>query len=448
MASGKVQMAWTTNFDRCVEDAWNRLTSKSGELYVGALNDPKPGTDAYAGQRWPIYLKLHGDFHSSRLKNTARELQQQDDRLREVLVDAGRFRGLVIVGYSGRDDSIMAAFRESLNSRTPFPAGVFWFVRSDSTLSQNARAFLEEAREKGLQAMEVHVETFDELMTSLLGMFDNLPNAYTEVLDQYAPVISDAPVPAAGVGWPVLRFNALPILAHPTVARRLVCGIGGAKEVKNAIRDSGRTDVFARRRREGVIGFGSDRAFRDVFGKFGIDELDLYAIESRRLRYESPERGLLIEALATALGTARPLDVVRRRGEYLLPIQPSHEADPIFKRLREVIGRLTGTIAGLGLTWREAIHIRIEGLNDKVWLVFEPLVFVDGLNRENRTDCQAFINNRVATRYNREASGIIDGWASVLTGGQENCSLSIGVTDGVDAAFNLGGITTFSRALK
>jgi hypothetical protein len=271
---------------------------------------------------------------------------------------------------------------------------------------------------------------------------------YTEVLDQYAPVITDAPVPAIGVGWPVLRFNALPVLAHPTVARRLTCDIGGAKEVKNAILESGRTDVMARRRHEGVIGFGSDGAFRDVFDKFGIKELDLYAIESRRLRYDSPERGLLTEALARVLAAARPLDVVRRRGEYLLPIQSSREADPIFERLREVIGRLTGTIGGLGLTWREAVHIRIEGLNDKVWLVFEPLVFVDGLNRENRNECQAFINSRVATRYNRQASGLIEGWAGVLTGSQETCSLSIGVTDGVDAAFTVGGITTFSRALK
>jgi hypothetical protein len=88
MAAHKVQIVWSSNFDRCLEDAWSRLTGSSGDLYVGTLHAPAPGRDAYAGQRWPIYNKLHGDFQSSRLKNTSRELQKQDESLREMLADS------------------------------------------------------------------------------------------------------------------------------------------------------------------------------------------------------------------------------------------------------------------------------------------------------------------------------------------------------------------------
>ena len=47
--------------------------------------------------RWPVYGKLHGDYHSDALKNTDAELRQQDAEMRRSLVDSCRRQGIVRV---------------------------------------------------------------------------------------------------------------------------------------------------------------------------------------------------------------------------------------------------------------------------------------------------------------------------------------------------------------
>lgn len=112
--------------------------------------------------RWPIEVKLHGDFRSRRLKNTNDELRQQDARLRQLLVETcGRF-GLVVAGYSGRDGSIMGALEEAAGQSGAFPAGLFWFHREGDTPLPRVRALLAHAAANGVEAALVRIENFDE----------------------------------------------------------------------------------------------------------------------------------------------------------------------------------------------------------------------------------------------------------------------------------------------
>ena len=76
-------------------------------------------------------MKLHGDFRSRRLKNTSDELLTQDVKLRQSLVEAAKRFGLVVAGYSGRDDSIMDTLREAVRQAGSFPAGLFWLHRGE-----------------------------------------------------------------------------------------------------------------------------------------------------------------------------------------------------------------------------------------------------------------------------------------------------------------------------
>jgi hypothetical protein len=85
--------------------------------------------------------------------------------------------------------------------------------------------------------------------------------------------------------------------------------------------------------------------------------LNLHAIEGRRLRYDSAERGLLREALSRALSRESRLQQTRRRNADLLaPIDP---ADSEWGPLKPIVGQLSGTVPGhAGLVWREGIGAR------------------------------------------------------------------------------------------
>lgn len=60
-------------------------------------------------------------------------------------------------------------------------------------------------------------------------------------------------------------------------------------------------DLIVARRQQGVLAFGSDADLRAAFGPHSITAFDLHTIETKRLRYDSAERGLLREALTHSL---------------------------------------------------------------------------------------------------------------------------------------------------
>ena len=101
------------------------ILGSTGHLVTGDLGEPEKFRRALEENRWPIYGKLHGDYHSEALKNTNGELRKQDTKMRRNLIDSCRRHGLAAVGYSGRDASVMEAFGEALDDGRGFAGGLF-----------------------------------------------------------------------------------------------------------------------------------------------------------------------------------------------------------------------------------------------------------------------------------------------------------------------------------
>jgi NAD-dependent SIR2 family protein deacetylase len=131
MRARRSRLVWTTNFDPLLADSCAKIFGTTGALTSVALDAPDLARQVIAEGRWPVEIKLHGDFRSRRLKNTNDELRHQDARLRQLLVQAcGQF-GLVVAGYSGRDNSIMDTLDDAANQRSAFPGGLFWLHRGE-----------------------------------------------------------------------------------------------------------------------------------------------------------------------------------------------------------------------------------------------------------------------------------------------------------------------------
>ena len=76
---------------------------------------------------------------------------------------------------------------------------------------------------------------------------------------------------------------------------------------------------------------------------YGITDFDLHTIETKRLRYESGERGLLREAMTRALSRNRGLSAIRRASTDLLaPFDPENTA---WAELRGQVGMLPEPLA-------------------------------------------------------------------------------------------------------
>ena len=441
-----IRIVWTTNFDRLLDDACAKVFETTGSLTTVDLDSPHKAKQAIDDEQWPIEIKLHGDFLSRRLKNTRNELRKQDANLRNMLVDSCKRFGLVVVGYSGRDDSVMDALDEAAKLSGAFPHGLFWLHRGETRPTPRVSEVLTQAQQNGVEAAIVEIENFDEILRDLVRLVKDID---TKELDEFAKERqwrSAAPRLTGQPGWPVVRLNALRVTQIPTVSRRVVCEIGGIADVREAIKQAG-TNVIATRTNSGVLAFGTDSEVLASFDTFGITEFDLHTLETKWQRFDSIERGLLRESLTAAIVRQGRLEIVghRRGTDLLAPANP--EADT-WQRLIQLVGAIAGKVENCQeLHWREGINIRLDWADDNLWLLIEPRIVFDGMTQENKIAAAAFVRARTVKRYNRKFNDILDFWTHHLTG-QQGEIRALGITDGIDASFRLSLPTAFSRRAK
>src|SRR5947209_4600951 len=177
---------WTTTFDLVMEEAAVKVSGKAGWLTVSDLDAPGRARTGLSDPARPLLVKMHGDFRSERLNNTKSELRDADNALRRVLTEAMRTRGLVVVGYSGRDDSVMESLTRSLESEQAFSAGLYWVSRSGSPLLPRVIDLLNDAARRGIAARVVECGGFEELMESVRLLLEP-DDKLAALFDQFQP---------------------------------------------------------------------------------------------------------------------------------------------------------------------------------------------------------------------------------------------------------------------
>jgi hypothetical protein len=446
MAADRARVIWSTNFDPCVETSATQAFGSAGSLTVASLDNPVLAEQALKEERWPLQVKLHGDFRSRRLKNTDDELRSQDARLRDTLAEASRRYGLIVVGYSGRDDSVMQAL-EAAAVDGGYPAGLFWIHRGETPPLPRVQALIATAASAGIDAAIVEAETFDELLGDVLRQTPDMPEDLLKAAEGAAPRLGHAPIPNPGNAWPVIRTNALPVVEFPSTCRLVESTIGGIRDVRAAVKtaDAG-GEVLVTRTRAGVLAFGEDAALRRALAAHPVTRTDLHPIEASRLRWESGEHGLLAEALAHALARDRPLLVRRRRHQWVLVTDPKqqHHEDlaPVRAVSRSLVGRLP---TGAG-HWAEAVALRLDWRLDRLWLLIEPIIWLSRSDGPRPVKDMDFVRERRAKRYNQQSDELLAAWIGVLVGGDSLRRVTaFGGVDGVDAAFVVSETTAFSR---
>ena len=75
----------------------------------------------------PKIIKLHGDFLYDNIRNTDEELLDLGENMEGKMIEMCEDKGLIVVGYSGNDESIMTPIRENLRKNKKFlTKGIHW----------------------------------------------------------------------------------------------------------------------------------------------------------------------------------------------------------------------------------------------------------------------------------------------------------------------------------
>ena len=127
----------------------------------------------------PKIIKLHGDFLYDNIKNTLAELESLENNTKRKLKQFAQEYGLVVLGYSGRDRSVMDTLELLLRDDENYKQGVYWCRHRNSEIPTRLRSLLRRDR-----VYLVETDGFDEFMADFhTAARLNLPRPIAQPLD-------------------------------------------------------------------------------------------------------------------------------------------------------------------------------------------------------------------------------------------------------------------------
>ena len=176
IVQGKIKNIWTTNFDPLLENAIHRLYPTNNALVCSEANRESIHK---LNPAYPVIGKLHGDYRYDWLKNTDNELQQLEEKLKEYAASQLTDKQLVVIGYSGNDESIMSFLENCIDDPSRLSKGLLWAIRKGSRVNPRVNELIKQAQKNGKYADIIEIDGFDQLMFSIY----QIQNYQNEVID-------------------------------------------------------------------------------------------------------------------------------------------------------------------------------------------------------------------------------------------------------------------------
>ncbi|MDD2673932.1 MAG: SIR2 family protein [Flavobacterium sp.] len=159
--NGLLDSVWTTNLDDLVMNSCVLGGVQGIEITLDTVERINQRTQNR--NELPI-IKLHGDFKYGDLKNTDEELQFQDETFRQKLIEYLGDKHLIVVGYSGRDTSLMNALKDAYSKKG---GGMLFWCGYHSNNSQEVSDLIQHAKNNNRQAFYIPTDGFDSTMLNI-----------------------------------------------------------------------------------------------------------------------------------------------------------------------------------------------------------------------------------------------------------------------------------------
>ncbi|QIO09386.1 SIR2 family protein [Acinetobacter lanii] len=165
---------FTTNFDDLINEAFYQFSNTRPLI---CAHDSAVGSVSVISKR-PKIIKLHGDYLYDDIKNTIKETESLEQNIKEKFIEFTKDNGLIIVGYSGQDRSILDVLNYLLQQEEYLKNGLYWCFRADDEINHEVRKIL--WRDK---VYCVEIDGFDELFTEFCHHVNVKPNLIDSATD-------------------------------------------------------------------------------------------------------------------------------------------------------------------------------------------------------------------------------------------------------------------------
>lgn len=160
--SNIVPSVWTTNFDGLTEEAAKNLHVTVFPISI----DNGQNIFRNLTRVGLKYIAIHGDYRFTKLKNTEKELYGQESAFVESMKSHLAEKHLIVIGYSGRDKSLMDALKYVYSQNG---GGRLFWLGMENGPSRPVIDLLNQARINGRSAYYVSAKGFDETLLQMVS---------------------------------------------------------------------------------------------------------------------------------------------------------------------------------------------------------------------------------------------------------------------------------------
>lgn len=450
LAIGRAPAVFTTNFDEVLETAYAAVSGRN--LSTFHLEGPYAALAALNAGHFPFYAKVHGDFRYQSVKNLSADLLDNDREIQNCFLAAATRFGMIVAGYSGRDENVLQMFRQAIDQNNAFPQGLFWAVPDASRVATAVHDLLAYANSKGLQAGIVQTGTFDEMLSKVWKAVDSKPSELDAKVRSAHAIPVAIPLAAPGTRYPIVRTNALLVTRLPESCATVDCeGEIDIGAIKSRLFEARSDCTFARTDR--LLFWGSSTDLAEAADAANPGPPKPFALGDLRqgVAESSTLKGFVEETIARALVHGKPVLLRKANRTWYAVAHHEQGTHDIYRPLRAAIGKnglaaVHGRIPGRqDAFWGEAVAMHLEDRNGFLWLLLQPDVWITPLaQREAASD---FLRERKLRRYNAQSYEILNAWIHILLGdlGQGRVTVTAFPDTDFSATFEISTRTAYSR---
>ncbi|MBN1618356.1 SIR2 family protein [Candidatus Dojkabacteria bacterium] len=408
----KLDIVWTSNFDDLIEKAISAHNYQSCQI----VSPENANSVKNFRADIPTIVKLHGDFRYDPLQNTSQELQELEENLHGYMLNSSKSKGLLVVGYSGSDESIMKTIMKSLEDSNAFPNGLIWAVPKGLVIKEELNALMEKANKQNGRSGFIIIDNFDYFMYELYRAC----NISNESIDSIA---KDRFEQRKNFKLTQNQSEILPVLLNAIKAKdfpksvfsskTIVSGEGKWKKLREFTNNTNIAAAFGKK--DTLWLFGNENEIKSVFKDLIIDELKISDIPENVLYHtDSFYIGLLYDLFLKSLVNDYGFEVYSRgrriRKFFLKEYTISNdEIESIKKRNKRFA-------ISSDIDIFEAFELKLEFVNSELFILINPTIQIQlkSGGDPSKATVQYLTNAIISNRYNEAYGKKLDWWLKVI----------------------------------
>lgn len=393
--SGLFRSIWTTNFDGLV----TRAAADFDLTPVEVGFDCRERVFRQPERNELVCTSLHGDYRYDPLKNTSKELQSQEAKLKDALIFTLKTHSLVVIGYSGRDRSIMDANRTAI-LQDDVKGKVFWCGFSDEP-SKEVAELLMAATERKREAYYVPGAGFDDIMIRLTHhcldgkRLDNAKRILGEYADREKLKLNAFSI-SQGDFTAIIKSNAWPIRCPLEMFEFQLRNWPECKVWEWLANKTAGHQVVAVPFKK-VLAFGTLDGIREVFNGLIDGKIQRVPITERDVLYEDGAViSLLRQTLVRAIADKRELNTDSSRV------------------LWEKEKYITEREGGNSFDVHHAARISLRRIGEQMYVAIDPTVYFPAESEENEAAIRNIRLGILGYQHNDKYNADLNDWRKLI----------------------------------